>query len=419
MHLSPSFWTARPELTHIRTAAHARMVSPDALLGSVLTLVCAYSDYRAVLPPLIGSYGSLNVFVGIVGPSGAGKGGVAKAGRELVSAEPVGRINLRTKVDVPIGSGEGMSRAWFSMEPDGKRKVLTRTIDGVQFTCDEGSATKALSERSGQTTFETLRRMFSGEKLGAAYANEEKSVTVVAYRASALFSFQPEHAHTVLTDHLGGTPQRFIWLNALAPDMPSVDQLPDWPGPLPWEPLELPSVPVVDVHAQIVHTIRSQHRDVQTGTVQAGRYDGHINLVRLKLAALLGILNGRWSVDVSDWTLAGQIVRVSAAVRDSALDAIDVEEREKADARHRQAGARKAAEKAAVDRVVRIARAIERKVRESPGIAAEGSSGLRQSLASRDRSAFGQAASHAVAHGWIIERRGRFYPQTHPSLRRG
>jgi len=95
-----TFWRARPVLAHLHAFARARRVAPWALLGVTLARVVAVVPPVVVLPSLVGSYGSLNLFVGVVGRSGAGKGTAESA---AVDAVPLpGPVATAT-----IGSGEG------------------------------------------------------------------------------------------------------------------------------------------------------------------------------------------------------------------------------------------------------------------------------------------------------------------------
>ena len=69
LNLPEEFWGARPYLGHIRDAAHSMLVSPDSVLGGVLT------RYAATVPPsiVLPNAGTLDLFVIIHGHSGAGK----------------------------------------------------------------------------------------------------------------------------------------------------------------------------------------------------------------------------------------------------------------------------------------------------------------------------------------------------------
>jgi hypothetical protein len=69
------FWEARPELAAIRQYARAAMASPWAVLGCTLARVALSVPPVVVLPPVgndSSAVASLNLFVGLVAPSGVG-----------------------------------------------------------------------------------------------------------------------------------------------------------------------------------------------------------------------------------------------------------------------------------------------------------------------------------------------------------
>jgi len=69
------FWSSRPVLEHILTLARARRVGPWAVLGAAMTHAVASIPAHVAIPAMVGGRMSLNMFVALVGPSGAGKGG--------------------------------------------------------------------------------------------------------------------------------------------------------------------------------------------------------------------------------------------------------------------------------------------------------------------------------------------------------
>jgi len=416
--LPDSFWQARSLLEHIRTAARSRMVAPDALLASVLARACVATDRTIVLPPIVGPIASLNLTIAVVGPSGGGKGAAVGVSSEIVTADDQGdeyRVG-----EAPAGSGEGMVHAFYEMVPDPddkRRKVPRRRYEGLLIRCDEGQVLTALAQRSGQTTMETLRSAFSGERLGGAYASSDKRLSLTAhdYRLVVLLGVQPEHARAILDDDAGGTPQRFLWFDALDPEAPHPDQLPEWPGPLDWKPPRWWDgiTPLIgqdrrrelDVHPDVVREIRWHRHQINTGAVTPGRYDGHRNLVKLKAAAVLGLLDDRLTVTPDDWALAGQIVDASDAMRDSMWTSIHDAQTRKDTAWNQRHAARAAAEEGArigvTTNVLRISRGIGRRIAKlDPGDTLTRSE-LRKSLASADRSWFEEAVAHAEAQGWL------------------
>ena len=78
------FWDARPGLGLIRDWARARLASPYATLGEVLTGVTGRVQPAVQLPALIGGPGSLNMLIAAVGPSGEGKGAARACALEAI-----------------------------------------------------------------------------------------------------------------------------------------------------------------------------------------------------------------------------------------------------------------------------------------------------------------------------------------------
>jgi hypothetical protein len=141
-----------------------------------------------------------------------------------------------------------------------------------------------------------------------------------------------------------------------AADDPS---LPDWrdlPTDFP-EPLDIAPLPVIRSGVEItypqhiVEQIKDEHWAVKRLQVRELPIDGHGRLVRLKLAGILAIMDGRTAVNDHDWDLAGQIKVASDALR-SRMFAVGQEQAQKAqrDAGH-MAGVRVAAQAETVDRI--------------------------------------------------------------------
>lgn len=103
-----AFWDSRPELSTIRGFAQSRIASPWAVLGGVLTDVVSTVPPTFRLPPIIGGEGSLNLFVGLVGASGDGKGVATRIASEVLDFKP-------EAVRYDVGSGEGLIRAYVEM----------------------------------------------------------------------------------------------------------------------------------------------------------------------------------------------------------------------------------------------------------------------------------------------------------------
>lgn len=100
-NLPERFWVARPELAHIRQAAHSRARSADAVLSTVLARISSQVPPSYALPAIAGAASPLSLFVALLGPSGAGKSSAKTVGAELLPYD--GDL---VADDLPLGSGE-------------------------------------------------------------------------------------------------------------------------------------------------------------------------------------------------------------------------------------------------------------------------------------------------------------------------
>ncbi|MGO2111929.1 MAG: hypothetical protein ACTH31_09970 [Pseudoclavibacter sp.] len=315
-------WRARPELAHLEQAARARLASPWAVLGATLVNVLSAVPPHIMLPPLVGGAASLNLFVAIVGGSGLGKGAAvstAAAAFNIVSDAP----------RLPLGSGEGLAKAIAAKEgietPDGA-KITTTVVHtpSVIFETSEVDQLAALGGRQGATLMPQLRSAWSGETLGASYADQAKAVIIPAheYRIGLILGVQPRRAGALLDESDGGTPQRFLWLQAADPHARDGDS---WPQPHLVPRVEWPALSAyMQVPANVTKEIRANRIRVLNGSGET--LNGHLMLTRLKVAAGLAILNGRTDIELDDWDLAGMVIDHSNSTRAFCVRAIrDIE----------------------------------------------------------------------------------------------
>ncbi|UVO11915.1 hypothetical protein NM962_18665 [Mycobacterium sp. SVM_VP21] len=283
------------------------------MLGVSLVRANGVIPPSTALPPHAGGRASLNTFVALAGPSGAGKGTSESAARDAIAFRwPNGEsVDLP---EFPIGSGEGLARTF--MPPTGKGGVdnLAEQIVTAIFSVPEVDTAAGLFSRSGSTLESELRKVFSGEQLGFANAQAATRTRVPAhsYRCGLIVGVQPGRAGALLDGADGGTPQRFTWAPVLDPDMP--DDRPDEPAPAVITApkftgdLDVPQVArnAIDAHQLAMHR----------GEVDP--LDGHRLLVRLKVAVGLMILDARDGAPAltdEDWELAGTVMAVSDATR--------------------------------------------------------------------------------------------------------
>jgi hypothetical protein len=321
VNLPDEFWNARPSLQHIRQAAHARVRSADAVLAFTLARAAALVPPTVKLPAITGGQASLNFLAGIISSSGGGKSSAGAVALELV---PIDREDVIA--DVPLGSGEGMTELFFEMVseegPDGKqRKVKRQVKKGAFIYLDEGQALAEMGGRKGATLLPTLRAAWSGEVIGQSNASVEthRVLRRHSYRLAIAVGFQYEYAAALIDDAPGGTPQRFVFATATDPSVP--DEAPEWPGELH---IDIPPIistgTVVEFDDEVATGIRTRARMAVRGQYEPDPLDSHADLVRMKVAALLAILDGRLYVSVEDWSLAGQVQRTSNVVRATIIE---------------------------------------------------------------------------------------------------
>lgn len=325
-------WSTRPSLAHIRTAAISRMTPPDAVLHACLARVAALSSHTLELPPNVGGAMGLSYMTMLVGRAGNGKSTSMATARDLIPV-PAGS---NVADGLPLGSGEGLAEVLFDTvtEPDpdsGKpTKVRRQVRHQAVVTVDEGTLLAELGQRKGTTVLSTLRTIYTHGTIGNTNASTERRRIVHGdrYVYGVVVGIQPALAGPLLdvAEIAAGTPQRFSWVWCVDPRL--TPELSRWPGTLDWEPPtpgELSQLERIISHGAAVRhripvpdcislEVRNEIHRART-TDDVDELDAHLMLQRLKVAALLGILDGRLEVTVDDWQLAGIVVATSCAVR--------------------------------------------------------------------------------------------------------
>ena len=408
LNLPADFWSERPRLTQIRDASWNRICSPDAVLHAVLVRVIANSSHTFRLPPIIGGLASLSIYIALVGPPGGGKTSSWRAAGEMIRTEA-------TTVTGSLGSGEGLVEAYFEMveepsptDPKKTIKVKRQTKHNLMVYADEGESLHQLSTRSGSTLLSTLRNMFTGGQVGNLNASQERirNLEPDSYVIGFAMGIQEGKVGPLLADADGGTPQRFLFAMATDPNIPEV--APAWPA-WEWHPPHpvtqlrgIRSVCIVDAPAHIQAVIADEQRVKQRGIEAVDELEAHGNLVRLKVAAALALLEGRTKITDDDWRLAGVIGETSARVRRH-LQQVVAEQAERADKASAKRQARRqieVSEATAGHEVVKAAIRIANVVRTDPGITW---SDVRRGLTKTQRQWAVEALEHAVGENWVTE----------------
>ncbi len=395
------FWQERPVLQHIHTFARARMTSPLAVLGVVLTRVLVAVSPEYVLPPLVGGHGSLNQFLAIVGSSGSGKGAAETAGADAVDV--VSYIDVQT-----AGSGEGLVRLFGHRDKD----EVFRDRQAVLLSVPEVDNLVALRSRQGATLMPVLRSAWSGEKLGFSYIDQSKAIPLErhSYRLGVILGVQPGRAAPLLDESDGGTPQRFIWMPATDRDAP--DETPADPGT--WRIKHLGSVLNAHFRARrqtdhlrtltlpnsVVQEVRDNRRANVRGEAHA--LDGHAMFARLKVAVAFALLAERAEVTEDDWRLSGVVMAVSDSTRAGVQQHLSAQARTSNLARARADGERTAVAEdvTAEHNTQRCSRFVLKHLRVKGGHASR--SEIRRALPSRDRQWFDDALARVIAAGQVV-----------------
>jgi len=404
-NLPADFYAERPELAHIRQAAHSTTMSPDALLGVVLARVATLVPPTLRLPAPVGRPGTLDLMVATIGNSGTGKSASAEVGGALVPFDDDAIAELG------LGSGEGLIEGYLDWvmeedptDPSKKRRVKRQVKRGVLASLDEGQALNEYRNRRGNITLTTCRTAWSGGRLGQANASDERNRQIAPgeYRFALLAGFQLEHATALLDDAAGGTPQRFLFVAAEDPTIP--DEPVDWPGPLPWRLPQHQAGPM-GLPAAVAAEIRTRKLQRTRGAVAIDPLDSHRDLSRLKVAGLLSVLAQRADIDVDDWRLAGDVLDASDRVRTSIIHAAQWRAREA----ERSQTAKLVRQGAAIDdgaterALASMAKAVARHVHRGACEGPCGRSCVMRSTAGKHRkfATLDEALDEARRHGWI------------------
>ncbi|MEV4936316.1 hypothetical protein [Streptomyces zaomyceticus] len=433
------FYAARPELAHIRQAGHSRSRSGDVALLSVLTRLSSLVSHRIRADTGIAGYASLNLFGGVIGPSGIGKSTGVEVADRLMPAPP----DLDFRDGLPLGSGEGLAEVFMGIVEEetgevrrgrgGTETPVTVTVrkqvrHNAFFYVDEGATiTRLMKERSGSTLGETLRSAAVGQTLGQTNASKDTSryIPSGSYSLGLLVGFQPETVTPLFEEVAEGTPQRFVWVQVIDPSIPDVQ--PPWPGELlAWRDAaaagpadEASRFCLVSFDESIKAELRAADLAKARGQAdpaELNQFDSQAPVMRVKLASLLAILAGRRHVTVEDWQLALMLWQSSSATRDAILAYSAAQRRLEQEKRTtarieeevRVDDAKKQAEEARTDR------AVERMARRIAVLAREHGPQTRKSVraraAGRDKKYVNDALAYAVLREWVLDESGQFPP---------
>lgn len=368
--LEDSVFGVSPLLDQLRQHARSLRCSPWAVLGFTLGRAALAVPPHVQLPPVVCAPASLNLILGIVAPSGAGKGGAVYAASGIrfyteapeppapIGTPPAARTfgplpshEVVTPTPASVGSGEAIASLFVS------REKVDDPIDGkpqyemVQHTVaswihwDEVDTLTGQKGRQGSTLDAELRKLYSGEGLG----NVTKTNCLVCaphiYRAVASVSIQPGRAAGLYGDEFGGSIQRLLHFGAEDPHAPETRGpqvpafapvvLPDFKGSGMLTPSGV-APKFIRVAQAVAEEIDRDRQMALTGASEDDPLDRHLGLTRLKISALAAILHGEGlSVSEGWWQWAGHVIEHSRRVRDGIRATLVTQAREAAVARGR------------------------------------------------------------------------------------
>lgn len=401
--LPETFWQT-PALGAIRKWAIRALVAPEAVAVAVLLEVLAHVSPRVILPATIGGPSSLNLYANLIAPSGIGKSSSAATARRFLSVQSPDVIPKRAQ----LGSGQGIVEAY--LKSLGRNKGKIQAEDSVLFTMDEGAALHQLAGTRDSILLPTLRAAWNGSELGQANAGEDtrRHLSGHAYRLGLLVNFTPAAATKLLHGAADGTPQRWLWIRA----QPFGIEAPPLTGPmlprLKWRPPPTPDNPhrqEIILPPAVIEEIRTEHFERCNGK-PFDPYDSHANLLRLKVAAALLLLDDererRYVLELEHWEAAGLVLEHSNAVRAALLELERAEAVRKVHAKRLSAGADRVAEAVALGRHAgdECARRVRAIVWTDPAREWNRKE-LRSRVGARHRPALEEGLDIAVLAGWI------------------
>lgn len=417
--LEEAVFNSTPTLSHIKQASISRLSSPWAVLGITLAKVLCEISPSVVLPPIVGSYASLNFYVALVGASGSGKS------TSIALVDEVLNISDQRHVEIGPGSGEGIVQKFMEVEPGDKSRTLRVAAFPYRFlVVDEIGAVGAIKQRNGNTLMPTLQTMWSGKSCSTSAAETARDRTLPAnsYRLTAVAGIQPKKSDILLNEaeRDAGTPQRWIWLPTEYDNYPEV--LPDFPGNINWKrptfrPVDSNGFSAIQVPAKVSQLITLARRQSGSKLKLKSTLDSHKMQTHEKVAIALAILHGETDITEQWWDLATLVMEVSDLTRKDCEIAIAIVAKE-----HVRAIGKREAQKQeeitaykseAAERASKSAWKIISQTpnhsdsrHKEPGCTFSCLRGMK----GKSKEEKEEALEIAITEGWIVEIDGRYHP---------
>lgn len=314
------FWYSRPELKSVYENSRRTMIAPWTALGLALCRSLVSIPYWVQYQSFMG-FAPLNIGAVFIGDSGGGKSRLS--GLVDASLPFVGMYVPDFKM-YEVGSGEAIADVYAhpAEKDDFERGIFRGDLvwhnqsHARMFAFDEvGRMFKMGNRDSGSTIFEYVKSGLSGGPLGRHLAKGAGTqLNPGEYRFAFTTNAQPSRSGVLLNqDEIeGGFPGRLLWFETRDPRaVIEQDESPIVPYPIP--SIDWRDIRVIDRLPQMDEAHRRDRALYHTD--QRDPLDGHLNLLRAKVAIALMRLNSRTELNDEDWDLSGVVMDESVRVR--------------------------------------------------------------------------------------------------------
>lgn len=314
VHPEEDIWDKTPRLKHVALAADHMGRNRLAMLAVTLARVLAEVDPSVQLPGgedgFIGSRAALNLGVAMVGSSGQGKTTFGKMSLKLLG------IDQKAITGKP-STGQGLIQSYLMWDTDAQENVLIPDPRRI-FIVDEIDNLGALGADTGSTLLSEIRTMLTGGFTGSSNATKERQRMLHdgTYTFQLVVGVQPTRAGALLDGRDAGTPQRFIWVPVTDPEKAlHPDDRPLWPGEIGWSKDFMLAFEFGDPIVKYPDWLLKELKDYDYKIAREGSHGGemsrhgHLNLLRLKVAAGIAFLHESFviedlHVEIADLILA-------------------------------------------------------------------------------------------------------------------
>lgn len=415
----PDWWDSRPILAHIHAEAKFRLMSPWALLLAVLVKTSAEIDPHVRLPNLMVATSPINLYGCLLGPSGGGKTGTERAAAELRDwqaptfdfGSTEGLIDIYVEPIPKKEKGDTDADTFanpFEMVP-GHPELRMKNRRGLAKT-DELATFLGQAGRAGNTIKGAILTAYFAGTIHPAYRHNKGLLPAGQYQLAWLVGAQPNLAWEVIEDKEVGLPQRLLW--AQTRDRHAVEDAPKPEGELPWNVPADATRPGAERFIGVPDDIRREVRLARLEAVKSDEEDlsGHRMLTRLRVAAILALIEGRYTINAEDWHLSDLIVAHSDACIEMVLAerARRTAEAHKATGQAKAAAALAGAEYTAEVVTEKAAQVIARYVHKHGQVTRKQVRGAAGRWKSRDGFHLDDVLAYAVEQKWVVtvEREG-------------